>query len=112
MTVKPNSNTANSEIKVESLISPVTFQVADYTGSTAGSNVSYVYGFKTEADINTYKFQGSPSFISQFNTRSILLFINGALQTPFVNYFFNGQFFYFASAVPDDAKIDIRCLAN
>jgi hypothetical protein len=112
LTVKPNSNTANSEIKVESLISPVTFQVADYTGSTAGSNVSYVYGFKTEADINTYKFQGSPSFISQFNTRSILLFINGALQTPFVNYFFNGQFFYFASAVPDDAKIDIRCLAN
>ena len=112
LTVKPNSNTANGEIKVESLISPVTFQVADYTGSTAGSNVSYVYGFKTEADINTYKFQGSPSFISQFNTRSILLFINGALQTPFVNYFFNGQFFYFASAVPDDAKIDIRCLAN
>jgi hypothetical protein len=113
LTVKSNSNAANNEIAITSLAgSPVSVQIPDYTGGTAGSNITYTYGFRTATDISTYKFQGAANNITDFNTRSILLFINGVLQSPFINYYFDGTYFYFNSTLDLDSKIDIRCLAN
>ena len=49
---------------------------------------------------------------SNFNARSILLFINGVLQTPYADYDFDGSTLYLNFNPSPGTKLFIRALAN
>jgi len=49
---------------------------------------------------------------TNFNARSILLFINGVLQEPYIEYNFDGARLYLNTEPPLNTKIFIRALAN
>ena len=88
----------------------------DYVGNSKGNAVALSYGFKTDTDIGSFKTNGSATGggmqFTNFNARSILLFINGVLQEPYTEYNFDGARLYLNTNPPADTKIFIRALAN
>ena len=97
LTVKagPNgTNTAANEVEIDTN-GPFQFNdVFDYVGNSKGNAVALSYGFKTDTDIGSFKTNGSDTGggmqFTNFNARSILLFINGVLQEPYTEYNFDG----------------------
>ena len=119
LTVKagPNgTNTAANEVEIDTN-GPFQFNdVFDYVGNSKGNAVALSYGFKTDTDIGSFKTNGSDTGggmqFTNFNARSILLFINGVLQEPYTEYNFDGARLYLNTNPPADTKIFIRALAN
>jgi hypothetical protein len=112
LTVAGASNTGNQEISIQTLIPATTVTVPSYVGSSASTNLNYSYGFRTSTDLGSYRFYGAPADLDNFNTRSMLVFINGVLQTPYVNFYFDGTRLYFNTQPLLGSKIEVRCLAN
>ena len=112
LTVASASNTGNQEISIQTLIPATTVTVPSYVGSSASTNLNYSYGFRTSTDLGSYRFYGAPADLDNFNTRSMLVFINGVLQTPYVNFYFDGTRLYFNTQPLLGSKIEVRCLAN
>ena len=110
LTAANTTVTANNEINTQSFVSNIT--VDNYVGSSSSGTVGYQYGFRTDTDLGSFKFIGAPSDLDNFNTRSILMFINGVLQTPFEDYYFDGARFLFNQEPLNGSKIDLRFLAN
>ena len=50
--------------------------------------------------------------IADFNSRSMVVYLNGVIQQPYFDYHFDGSFLYFDSSIAQGSRIDIRCLAN
>jgi hypothetical protein len=110
LTAASSTNSGNNEINTQSFVSNIT--VDNYVGSSASGTVGYSYGFRTDTDLGSFKFIGAPADLDNFNTRSILMFINGVLQTPFEDYYFDGSRFLFNQEPLNGSKIDLRFLAN
>ena len=90
--------------------------IFEYTGASQGNAITNVtFGFKTTVALDQYKTRGSSTggamYWTQFNARSILLFVNGVLQTPYEDYDFDGSLIYMSSSSTGDI-ITIRALAN
>ena len=116
LTVKAATTTANNEVAIDST-GPFTFtDVYEYVGSSQGNATTIQYGFKTDTDIGSFKTSGSNTGggmqFTNFNARSILLFINGVLQEPYIEYNFDGARLYLNTEPPLNTKIFIRALAN
>ena len=116
LTVKAASATASNEVGIDST-GPFTFNdVYEYVGSSQGNATTIQYGFKTDTDIGSFKTSGSLTGggmqFTNFNARSILLFINGVLQEPYIEYNFDGARLYLNTEPPLNTKIFIRALAN
>ena len=90
--------------------------VFEYVGASKGNATTANFGFKSSTDLNSFKTLGSDTggamYWSSFNARSILLFINGVLQTPYADYNFDGTTLYLNQSPGDGTKIFIRALAN
>lgn len=75
---------------------------------------SFVYKI-TEA-LNLFKYVGTPGQISQFitNPNSVLVFVNGVLQDPYLDYTFDGSNIIFSGSVApaNGDRITIRGLAT
>ena len=116
LNVKAATTTANNEVAIDST-GPFTFtDVYEYVGSSQGNATTIQYGFKTDTDIGSFKTSGSNTGggmqFTNFNARSILLFINGVLQEPYIEYNFDGARLYLNTEPPLNTKIFIRALAN
>ena len=109
------SNTSTGEMQFEAT-THTNAALYEYTGAAKGGATSAQFGFKTSTDINSFKTVGSATggamYWSSFNARSILLFINGVLQTPYADYDFDGSTLYLNFNPPPLTKIFIRALAN
>jgi len=136
--VKSISNANNNETSITTLAqgggTPLTIEIAKYQGgnllSGPGSTSSRSFGFRTTTPIGNFVFfgasdatphvSGSPrdadvgglGNIDDFNTRSMIVYINGVIQQPYFDYHFDGTYLYFDSQLATDSRIDIRCLAN
>ena len=90
--------------------------VFSYSGASKGGEITTLsFGFKTNASLDQYTTTGSSTggamYWTQFNARSILLFVNGVLQTPYTDYDFDGSLIYMNQIGTGDI-ITIRALAN
>ena len=112
LTVAGSSNTSNNEIGIQTLVPATSISVPSFVGSSSSTNVNYSYGFRTTTDLGSYRFVGAAADLDNFNTRSMMVFINGVLQTPFENFYFDGNRLYFNVQPTTGSKIEIRCLAN
>ena len=112
LTVKGNSNTANNEVGIQTLTPATTVNVQSYVGSSVSTIVQYAYGFRTTTDLGSFKSFGAPMDLDNFNPRSFVVFVNGIIQSPYENYYFDGSRLYFNALPPGDSKIEIRALAN
>ena len=109
------SNTSTGEMQFEAT-TYTNSALFEYVGAAKGNGTTASFGFKTSTDINSFKTVGSATggamYWSSFNARSILLFINGVLQTPYADYDFDGSTLYLNFNPPPLTKIFIRALAN
>ena len=117
LTVAGSSNTSTNELKVTGAGGPFNFSdLYEYVGAGQGGATTASFGFKGDTDLNSFKTVGSATggamYWSSFNARSILLFINGVLQTPYADYNFDGTTLYLQSQPGNGTKIFIRALAN
>ena len=112
LTVKGSSNTANNEVGIQTLTPATTVDVQSYVGSSVSTIVQYAYGFRTTTDLGSFKSFGAPMDLDNFNPRSFVVFVNGIIQSPYENYYFDGSRLYFNALPPTDSKIEIRALAN
>ena len=112
LTVAASSNTGNQEIGIQTLIPATSVSVPSYVGSSTSTTLTYNYGFRTSTDLSSYRFYGAPADLDNFNTRSMLVFINGVLQTPYENFYWDGTRLYFNVQPLTGSKIEVRCLAN
>lgn len=80
--------------------------------ASPSNNITLTYGFRTKDDIKSFTLIGASMKIANFNPRSILVFINGVLQTPYDDYYFDGTKLYVAQVPENNSKLEIRCLAN
>ena len=87
-------------------------EIIQYEGSAFNSNVQYTYGFRTKGSIQAFFSIGAPMDFDNFNPRSMLVFINGVLQTPYDDYYFDGNKIHVNQVPANNAKLEIRCLAN
>jgi len=110
LTAASSTNTGNNEINTQSFVTSIT--VDNYVGSGSSGTLGYNYGFRTDTDLGSFQFVEAPADFDNFNTRSILMFINGVLQTPFEDYYFDGSRFLFNQEPINGSKIDLRFLAN
>ena len=90
--------------------------VFSYSGASKGGEITTLsFGFKTNASLDQYTTTGSSTggamYWTQFNARSILLFVNGVLQEPYEDYDFDGSLIYMNQIGTGDI-ITIRALAN
>ena len=109
------SNTSTGEMQFTAQNNTST-NLYEYIGASKGNATSASFGFKSATDINSFKTIGSDTgggmYWSSFNARSILLFINGVLQTPYADYDFDGTTLFLNFNPPPLTKIFIRALAN
>ena len=117
LTVASNSNTSTGEMAFTNTGGPFNFSdVFEYVGASKGNATTANFGFKSSTDLNSFKTLGSDTggamYWSSFNARSMLVFINGVLQTPYADYNFDGTTLYLQSQPPIGTKIFIRALAN
>ena len=117
LTVASNSNTSTGEMAFTNTGGPFNFSdVFEYVGASKGNATTANFGFKSSTDLNSFKTLGSATggamYWSNFNARSILVFINGVLQTPYADYNFDGTTLYLQSQPPIGTKVFIRALAN
>ena len=117
LTVAAGSNTSTGEMQFTSTGGPFNFSdVFEYVGASKGNSTTANFGFKSATDLNSFKTLGSATggamYWSNFNARSILVFINGVLQTPYADYNFDGTTLYLQSQPPVGTKVFIRALAN
>ena len=115
LTAAASSNTSTGEMQFEAT-THTSAGLFEYVGAAKGNATTASFGFKTSTDINSFKTVGSATggamYWSAFNARSILLFINGVLQTPYADYDFDGTTLYLNFNPPQLTKIFIRALAN
>ena len=117
LTVAGSSNTSTNELAIVSAGGPFNFSdLYEYTGAAKGGATTANFGFKGDTDLNSFKTVGSDTggamYWSSFNARSILLFVNGVLQTPYADYNFDGTTLFLQSQPGNGTKIFIRALAN
>ena len=117
MTVAGSSNTSTNELAIVSAGGPFNFSdVFEYVGAAKSNSTTANFGFKSATDLNSFKTLGSATggamYWSSFNARSILLFVNGVLQTPYADYNFDGTTLFLQSQPGNGTKIFIRALAN
>ena len=109
------SNTSTGEMQFTAQNNTST-NLYEYVGASKGNQTSASFGFKTATDVNSFKTIGSDTgggmYWSSFNARSILLFINGVLQTPYTDYDFDGSTLYLNFNPSPGTKLFIRALAN
>ena len=109
------SNTSTGEMQFTAQNNTST-NLYEYVGASKGNQTSASFGFKTATDVNSFKTIGSDTgggmYWSSFNARSILLFINGVLQTPYADYDFDGSTLYLNFNPSPGTKLFIRALAN
>ena len=109
------SNTSTGEMQFTAQNNTST-NLYEYIGASKGNATSASFGFKTATDVNSFKTIGSDTgggmYWSSFNARSILLFINGVLQTPYADYDFDGSTLYLNFNPSPGTKLFIRALAN
>ena len=90
--------------------------VFEYVGASKGNATTANFGFKSSTDLNSFKTLGSATggamHWSSFNARSILVFINGVLQTPYADYNFDGTTLYLQSQPSIGAKVFILSLIH
>ena len=134
--VNSNPNDANNTTTVTALDgqdanpNPLTIQVARYQGSGELSYVTRTFSVKLTTSLGSFVYYGASSStphipasprdadiggignIADFNTRSMVVYLNGVIQQPYIDYHFDGTFLYFDSSIDDGSRIDIRCLAN
>ena len=84
----------------------MTNQLGDFIYYGASNTTPHVGGTTRDADV------GGISNLSDFNTRSMVVYVNGVIQQPYFDYHFDGTFLYFNGSIAVDGRIDIRCLAN
>lgn len=130
--IKGASSPANNQDTITTLTStPLSIFVAKYSGSgEVQPPLQKQFGFRMTTSLNSFIYYGASSAtphitgttrdadiggvanLDDFNTRSIILYINGVIQQPYFDYHFDGTFLYFNSQLATDDRIDIRCLAN
>ena len=128
--VEPNQNpnTANNTDTFTS--QGLTIEVAGYQGSSQTTTITRSFTGKLTNNIGNFIFYGASTTtphlagtprdadiggipnIADFNTRSMIVFVNGVIQQPYSDYHFDGQFLYFDGSLPAGTRVDIRCLAN
>jgi len=106
------SNTATSTIEIRPVSPAVTINWDEYTGGSISGTGTQSYGFETVLDLNSFITKGSAANLADFNTNSMLLFINGVIQSPYEDYYFDGQKIRTNARPPAGSRIEIRCLAN
>jgi hypothetical protein len=84
----------------------MTNQLGDFVYYGASDTTPHVSGSVRDADI------GGISNLADFNTRSMVVYVNGVIQQPYFDYHFDGTYLYFNGSIAVDGRIDIRCLAN
>jgi len=110
--------------------SPLSINVARYQGGAEISSVVRTFGVRLTNNIGSFVYFGASSGtphqaasprdadiggignIADFNSRSMVVFLNGVIQQPYIDYHFDGSFLYFDSSIAQGSRIDIRCLAN
>jgi len=105
--------------------SPLTVDVIPYTGGVAGTSVARTFGARMTTALGSFRYYGADSSVSartadhggignlaDFNTRSMVVYVNGIIQSPYFNYHFDGTYLYFDNTIASGSRIDIRCLAN
>ena len=131
ITTATTANTANNIDSITNLgANPLTISVVRYQGGSALSPISRSFGFRMTNQLGSFIYYGASAAtphvtgsprdadvgglgnIADFNTRSMVVYINGVIQQPYFDYHFDGSYLYFDSALADGARIDIRCLAN
>ena len=82
------------------------------------SSSGYLSGFvyRITESLNSFKYVGTPGQITQFisNPNSVLVFVNGVLQDPYLDYTFDGSNIIFSGSVApaNGDRITIRGLAT
>ena len=110
--------------------SPLSINVARYQGGAEISSVVRTFGVRLTNNIGSFVYFGASSGtphqaasprdadiggignIADFNSRSMVVYLNGVIQQPYFDYHFDGSFLYFDSSIAQGSRIDIRCLAN
>jgi len=130
LTVDPtNNNFGDNLVVIQPLLTNYWDGVADddlpklYTGTTISNlNATAVrnrlgsgFVYRISASLSSFTFVGSPGQLTQYasNSNSVLIFINGVLQEPYKDIYFDGEFIYFnlVSPQPGD-RISVRGLAT
>ena len=109
---------------------PLNINVVEYQGSAAVGSVVREFGARLTTSLGSFVYYGASSStphqaasprdadiggignIADFNTRSMVVFLNGVIQQPYLDYHFDGTFLYFNGSIAQGSRIDIRCLAN
>ena len=137
ITVGASTDTNNNITAITTLANAggaLTIDVAKYQGGALqtgqGAKITRSFGFRTSAQIGNFVFYGASDTtphingaprdadvgglgnVADFNTRSMIVFINGVIQQPYFDYHFDGTFLYFDDQPATGTRIDIRCLAN
>jgi hypothetical protein len=84
----------------------MTNQLVDFLYYGASVDTPHVSGSARDADV------GGIGNLADFNTRSMIVYVNGVIQQPYFDYHFDGTYLYFNGSIAVDGRIDIRCLAN
>jgi hypothetical protein len=112
LTVQGTTATADREVAVEVLSPAVSTTFDTFTGSTVAGQRTESYGFRLDTDLQSFVLFGNGSDLNTYTTNSLVLFINGVIQAPYDDYYFDGTRLYFKSTIVNGSKIDIRCLAK
>ena len=106
------SNATTNTIEIRPISPGVQINWDEYTGGSISGTGTKSYGFETVLDLNTFISKGTATNLADFNSNSMLLFINGVLQSPYNDYYFDGQKIRTNERPPAGSRIEIRCLAN
>ena len=131
ITTASTANTANNVDSITNLgANPLTIAVVRYQGGSVLTPINRSFGFRMTNQLGSFIYYGASSAtphvsgaprdadvgglgnVADFNTRSMVVYINGVIQQPYFDYHFDGSYLYFDSALANGARIDIRCLAN
>ena len=132
ITIKSVANTTNNQDTITTLGagSQLTIDVAAYQGSVQNGTITRSFGHRMTNQLGDFIYYGASdttphvsgstrdadvggiSNLSDFNTRSMVVYVNGVIQQPYFDYHFDGTFLYFNGSIAVDGRIDIRCLAN
>jgi len=132
------ANAANTNTNLDTIFKldntqsnpPLTIDVVRYQGSSTLTSITRTFGARMTNALSSFIYYGSSAAtphvsgaprdadvggignVADFNTRSMIVFIDGVIQQPYVDYHFDGTYLYFDGELPVGTRIDIRCLAN
>ena len=131
ITTAATANTTNNIDSITNLGANVlTINVARYQGTTPIAAITRSFGFRMTNQLGSFVYFGASTAtphvtgsprdadvggignVADFNTRSMVIYINGVIQQPYFDYHFDGTYLYFDSALANGSRIDIRCIAN